>query len=460
MPIKKLFVANRGEIALRIVRAARALGMETVLAVSQADRSSLAAQEADRAVVIGPAPARQSYLNSAALVHAAVASGCDAVHPGYGFLSERAEFAQLCEDNKLVFVGPRPETIRSVGDKLGARALAEQAGVQMTPGSPGLKSVADALQWAETLGYPVISKASAGGGGRGMRVARDPDELGRSFEQATYEAQEAFGDGTLYLETFVENARHVEVQVLGDGEGEIVHFGERDCTLQRRYQKMMEEAPAIALNDGAQKTLHRAAIDLLAPIKYRNAATVEFLYDPLRKSVYFMEVNSRIQVEHPVSEMITGVDLISLQLRVASEGRLPISQEEIRPNGHAIELRILAEDPRRDFLPCPGRITAWHVPEGDPNVRLDSAIHEGAIISPYYDSMIAKLIVRGSNREEAINRLQRVLQETRIGGISSNLELLRFICTQPDIRSNEYHTRWAERVLMPQFVAQSTNPPE
>jgi acetyl-CoA carboxylase, biotin carboxylase subunit len=431
-----------------------------VLAVSQADRSSLAAQEADRTVVIGPAPARQSYLNGAALVHAAAASGCDAVHPGYGFLSERAEFAQLCEENKLVFVGPRPETIRAVGDKLGARALAEQAGVQMTPGSLGLKSVADALKWAETLGYPVISKASAGGGGRGMRIARDPDELGRSFEQATYEAQEAFGDGTLYLETFVENARHVEVQVLGDGEGKVVHFGERDCTLQRRYQKMMEEAPAIALNDDVRKKLHRAAIDLLAPIKYRNAATVEFLYDPLRKSVYFMEVNSRIQVEHPVSEMISGVDLISLQLRVASEGRLPITQEEIRLHGHAIELRILAEDPRRDFLPCPGRITEWQVPAAGPEVRLDSAIQEGAIVSPYYDSMIGKLIVRGSDREEAINRLQRVLKDTRIGGITSNVELLRFICAHPDIRTNEYHTRWAERVLMPQFIAQLTNPTE
>lgn len=460
MAIKKLFVANRGEIALRIVRAARALGMETVVAVSRADRDSLAAQEADRAVVVGPAPARQSYLNGAALVHAAVSSGCDALHPGYGFLSERAEFAQLCEESKLIFVGPRPETIRSVGDKLGARALAEQAGVQMTPGSPGLKSVADALRWAETLGYPVISKASAGGGGRGMRIARDPDELSRNFEQATFEAQEAFGDGTLYLETFVENARHIEVQVLGDGAGEIVHFGERDCTLQRRYQKMMEEAPAIALNEDIRKRLHQAAIDLLKPIKYRNAATVEFLYDPLRESVYFMEVNSRIQVEHPVSEMITGFDLIQLQLEVASKGRLPITQEDIQPNGHAIELRILAENPRRDFLPSPGRVTAWQVPGSEPEVRLDSAIHEGAIISPYYDSMIGKLIVRGADRNEAINRLQRVLKDTRIGGIASNLELLRFICAHPDIRSNEYHTRWAERVLMPQFIAQTTNPTE
>jgi acetyl-CoA carboxylase biotin carboxylase subunit len=457
MPIGRLFVANRGEIALRIVQAARALGMETVVAVSQADRGSLAAKEADRALVIGPPPARLSYLNANALIHAAIASGCDALHPGYGFLSERAEFAQLCEEQNLIFVGPRAETIRAVGDKLGARALATQAGLPMTPGSPGLKSVAEALEWAEELGFPVISKASSGGGGRGMRIARDKDELRRTFEQSVVEAKEAFGDGTLYLESFVENARHVEVQVLGDGLGGMLHFGERDCTLQRRYQKMMEEAPATALKGEVRERLHRCAIDLLTPIKYRNAGTVEFLYDPSRESFYFMEVNSRIQVEHPVSEMITGVDLVSMQLGVASEGCLPLTQEEIRPNGHAIELRILAEDPRRDFLPNPGRIAVWEVPQNEPEVRLDSAMHVGAMVSPYYDSMIGKLIVHGSDRTDAINRLQRVLAKTRIEGIASNLELLRFICAHPGIRANEYHTRWAEGVLMPEYMAHSMN---
>ncbi|MBP8275505.1 MAG: ATP-grasp domain-containing protein [Propionivibrio sp.] len=450
--IHRLFIANRGEIALRSVRAARALGIKSVLAVSAADRESLAAEEADKVVVVGPAPARQSYLHGAGLVHAAKASGCDALHPGYGFLSERASFARLCEEEGITFVGPRSETIEAVGDKLAARRLASAAGIPMVAGTGKVSSTQEALAIAAQIGYPVITKASAGGGGRGMRVARSAADLQESFDRSSQEALEAFGDGTLYLERFVERARHVEVQVMGDGSGEILHFGERDCTLQRRYQKMMEEAPAIALSDATRKRVHQAAVDLLKPLNYRNAGTVEFLFDPDREEFYFMEVNARIQVEHPVSEMLCGVDLVQLQLRVASEGKLPLKQSDIQFNGHAVELRILAEDPKRDFLPCPGRLSEWQFDLGDAGVRLDTAMRVGTLIPPYYDSMIGKLLVHGSDRAAALNKIGSVLSAAKVAGIRSNLELLRFLSAHPDVLSNDFDTRWAERVLMPQFL--------
>lgn len=451
--IKRLFVANRGEIALRIVRAARTLGIGSVLGVSSADKDSLAAREADSVVVIGPPAARSSYLNASAIVHAALSNHCDALHPGYGFLSERAAFAQLCEENGLTFVGPTSETIRAIGDKLAARRIACQAGVPMVSGTEKVSTTDEALSIAEKIGYPVITKASAGGGGRGMRVAHTAGDLRDSFDRSSQEAQEAFGDGTLYLERFVEKARHVEVQVMGDGLGQVIHFGERDCTLQRRYQKMMEEAPAVALSDRTRSRLHQAAVDLLKPLKYRNAGTVEFLYDAARDEFYFMEVNARIQVEHPVSEMITGVDLVQLQLRVASEGRLPLTQEDIRIQGHAMELRILAEDPKRDFLPCPGRLADWHFHLSHEGVRLDTAMHSGALVPPYYDSMIGKLIVHGSTREKVMAVLTEVLNSARVAGIHSNVELLRFLVAHPDVVSNHVDTRWAERVLMPEFLS-------
>lgn len=450
--INRLFIANRGEIALRVVRAARALGIESVLAVSAADRESMAAEEADKVVVVGPAPARQSYLHGAGLVHAAKASGCDALHPGYGFLSERASFAKLCEEEGITFVGPRSETIEAVGDKLAARRLASAAGIPMVTGTGKVSSAEEALAIAAQIGYPVITKASAGGGGRGMRVARSAADLQDSFDRSSQEALEAFGDGTLYLERFVERARHVEVQVMGDGSGEILHFGERDCTLQRRYQKMMEEAPAIALSDATRQRVHHAAISLLKPLNYRNAGTVEFLFDPDRDEFYFMEVNARIQVEHPVSEMLCGVDLVQLQLRVASEGKLPLKQSDIHFRGHAVELRVLAEDPKRDFLPCPGRLTEWQFDLGEKGLRLDSAMRMGTLIPPYYDSMIAKLLVHGADRAAALNKINAVLNAAKVGGIRSNLELLRFLSAHPDVLSNDFDTRWAERVLMPQFL--------
>src|ERR1700693_3134475 len=361
-PPQRLFVANRGEIALRVIRAAGALGLETVLGVSAADKDSLPAREATRAVVLGPAAARDSYLKENLVVHAALATGCTALHPGYGFLSERPELSELCAQENIAFIGPTGESIRAVGDKLSAKRLAESAGVPLTRGSAKIRDVQHALEIAQEIGYPVITKASAGGGGRGMIVARSPSELADAFVRAAATAREAFGDDTLYLEAYVERARHLEVQVVGDGAGRVVHFGERDCSVQRRYQKMIEEAPAAVLPDDIRLRLRAAAVDLLRSIAYRNAGTVEFLYDENRREFSFMEVNARIQVEHPVSEEITGSDLIKLQLEVGIGLRALPTQKSIKIRGHAIEVRILAEDPSRNFSPSPGRITRLQPP--------------------------------------------------------------------------------------------------
>jgi acetyl-CoA carboxylase biotin carboxylase subunit len=449
MALRRVLIANRGEIALRIVRAAKGLGMETVLAASAADRESLAAREADRVVILGPAPARASYLNAELVVHAARATGCDALHPGYGFLSERASLAKLCEENGIAFVGPSSPSIAAVGDKLAARRLARAAGVAMTPGSAKLESAEDALAFAQEIGFPVVTKASAGGGGRGMVVARDARALTEGFERAAQEAREAFGDGTLYLERYVERARHVEVQALGLGDGRVLHFGERDCSMQRRYQKMIEEAPAAALPEPTRARLHKAAVDLLASIHYRNAGTVEFLYDVERDDFYFMEVNARIQVEHPVSEMVTGADLIRWQLEIAGGSPPALRQDEISASGHAIEARILAEDPARGFLPSPGRVTRWRPPQGE-GVRVDSAMFAGALVPPYYDSMIAKLIVHAGDRPRAVAKLGQALAAFEVEGVATNIPLLREIVAHPDFVANRLDTRWLENVFLQQ----------
>jgi acetyl-CoA carboxylase biotin carboxylase subunit len=447
-----VFVANRGEIALRVIRSAHALGMETVLGVSLADRDSLAAREAQRSVVLGPAAARDSYLNQNLVMHAAVATGCTALHPGYGFLSERPELSELCAREQIMFIGPTAESIRAVGDKLSAKRLAQAAGVPLTRGSEKLQDAAYALKVAEKIGYPVITKASAGGGGRGMIVARHPAELSEAFARAAATAREAFGDDTLYLEAYVERARHLEVQLMGDGAGRVIHFGERDCSVQRRYQKMIEEAPAAILSDHVRARLRAAAVDLLSSIAYRNAGTVEFLYDEDRQMFSFMEVNARIQVEHPVSEEITGTDLIKLQLEVGT-GRRPLpAQESIATAGHALEARILAEDPDRNFSPSPGRITLWKPPSGA-GIRVDSGVAGGSMVPPFYDSMIAKLIVRGSSRAEAVDRLQAALARFEVGGIATNIPLLRAIVAHDDFRSNRVSTRWLETTLLPSFTA-------
>jgi acetyl-CoA carboxylase, biotin carboxylase subunit len=450
MALRRILIANRGEIALRIVRAARSLGIETVLAASVADRDSIAAREADRIVVIGPAAARDSYLNPRLMVHAAQATGCDGLHPGYGFLSERHSLAALCAEAGVVFVGPTADAIQAVGDKLSARRLAAAAGVAMTPGSNKLETAAEAVAFAEHIGFPVVTKASAGGGGRGMVVARDAKALTEGFERASIEAKEAFGDGTLYVERYVERARHVEVQILGFGDGRVLHFGERECSLQRRYQKMVEEGPAAALSEPMRARLQKAAVDLLSSIRYRNAGTVEFLYDVGRNDFYFMEVNARIQVEHPVSEMTTGADLVRLQLEVAGGEPLRIEQRDITPHGHAIEARIIAENPERGFAPSPGRIRLWRPPHGE-GIRLDSAMEEGALVSPYYDSMVAKLIVHAADRRSAVARLRAALDGFTIEGVATNIALLRSIAAHPDFIDNRVDTRWLESVFLPQY---------
>ena len=450
MALRRILIANRGEIALRIVRAARRLGIETVLAASAADRDSIAAREADRIVIIGPAAARDSYLNPRLIVHAAKATGCDGLHPGYGFLSERHSLAALCAEAGVVFVGPTADTIQTVGDKLSARRLAAAAGVAMTPGSIKLETAAEAVAFAEHIGFPVVTKASAGGGGRGMVVARDAKALTQGFERASIEAKEAFGDSTLYVERYVERARHVEVQILGLGDGRVLHFGERECSLQRRYQKMIEEAPAVVLSEPTRARLHKAAVDLLSSIRYRNAGTVEFLYDVERDDFYFMEVNARIQVEHPVSEMITGADLVRLQLKVAGGEPQRIEQRDITPHGHAIEARIIAENPERGFAPSPGRIRLWRPPHGE-GIRLDTAMEEGALVPPYYDSMVAKLIVHAADRRSAVARLRAALDGFTIEGVATNIALLRSIAAHADFIDNRVDTRWLESVFLPQY---------
>lgn len=381
MTIRRALIANRGEIAVRVIRAAHALGIEAVQVVSSADVESAAAKLADQTVVIGPAPSKQSYLNARMIVHAAKATGCDALHPGYGFLSERAELARLCADNGIIFVGPDADVIDALGDKLRARAIAEAAGVPLVPGTDKIGSPAEARDAARKLGFPVVMKASAGGGGRGMFVARDDETLNQGFERASTEALEAFGDGTLYMERYVENARHVEVQVVGDGHGRVVHYGERDCSVQRRYQKVIEEAPCALMPDKLRTELHAAAVMLLSSLKYKNAGTVEFLYDVNRQAIYFIEVNTRIQVEHPVSEQVTGYDLVQTQFRIAAGEKALPRQDQIRLTRHAIECRINAEDARHNFRPSPGRIQRWHPPRGA-GVRVDSHCHDGYLVPP------------------------------------------------------------------------------
>ena len=447
MALSRVFVANRGEIAVRIVRACHSLGLESVVGVSDADRESLAAELADRAVVLGPAPARDSYLNANLVVHAAKATGCDALHPGYGFLSESAALAGLSEREEIAFVGPRAETIERLGDKLAARAIAAEAGVPIVPGSGEIRSAADASRFAASAGYPVLLKASAGGGGRGMFVARTEADIDDGFERASAEAEAAFGDGALFVERFVEDARHVEVQIMGDGAGAIVHFGERDCSVQRRFQKVVEEAPAAALPAEARTQIHDDACRLARHLDYRSAGTVEFLYDVARGEAYFIEANVRIQVEHPVTEEVTGIDLIEEQLRITSGGGLSVAQEDIALSGHAIECRINAEAPERDFAPSPGLIDAWCPPEGQ-GIRIDSHCRAGAFVSPFYDGMIAKLIVRADDRAEAVTRMGRALEGFRIGGIDTNLAFQVRLVRHQDFAANRLNTRWLEDVFM------------
>ena len=446
MSVTRVLVANRGEIAVRIIRACRDLGIETVAAVSDADRESMAAQMANRSVCIGPPRSTDSYLKVENLIAAAHGTGCDALHPGYGFLSERAALAQACADNNITFVGPSADNITMMGDKLEARKIARGAGVPLVPGSDQAKDPREAAQLAEQIGYPLLLKASAGGGGRGIKLVGHPAEIEDTFRMAAAEARAAFGNDTLYMERYVGNARHIEVQILGDQHGNVIHLGERDCSLQRRHQKIVEEAPAYAVPQEVRAEICDAAATLARNIGYRSAGTIEFIYDNDTTDFYFLEMNTRIQVEHPVTEMITGVDLVQQQLRIARNEPLPFQQSDIKFSGHAIECRINAESPRLGFRPCPGRITEWHAPQGA-GIRLDTHCYAGYFVPPYYDSLLAKLIVHGAGRADAAARTSLALDSFHVTGIDTLVPFLKTVIDDPEYRSGAVNTRWLEKKL-------------
>ncbi len=446
MAIASLLIANRGEIAVRIVRAARELGIRSIQVHSQADADSLAVRLADQAIDIGPPAAAKSYLNVEAILAAARETGAEAIHPGYGFLAENADFAAAVEDAGLVFVGPRAETIRLLGDKIAAREAAAAAGVPTVPGSPGrIGDMAEARALAERIGFPVLIKAAAGGGGRGIRVAADPEAFERLAPQASAEAKAAFGDGGIYIEKLLERARHIEVQILGDGE-RVVHCFERECSLQRRRQKVWEEAPAPALPDAVRRRLCEAAVALARSVRYRGAGTLEFLYDDETQDFYFLEMNTRIQVEHPVTEMVTGIDLVREMIRIAGGEPLRLRQEDIRLSGHAIECRINAEDPANDFMPAPGVVDTLTLP-GGPGVRFDSMLYPGCAVPPFYDSLLGKLIVWDATRAEALDRLERALRELDISGVKTTRPLHQALAADPEVRAANVHTRFLEQWL-------------
>lgn len=444
--VKTLFIANRGEIAVRVIRAAKELGLTTVQAHSLADAESLAVKLADKAVNIGPPAAKKSYLNIEAVVAAALDSGADAVHPGYGFLAENAQFAEAVEAAGLIFVGPTPEQIRMMGDKVSALEAAVAANVPTAPGSRGrVETPEDAAKVVEKTGFPVMIKASAGGGGRGIRVAHSREEFDRLMPQASAEALAAFGDGGLYIEKFVARARHVEVQILGDGH-DVVHFFERECSLQRRRQKVWEEAPAAMLPPDVRARLCQSAVNLAKAVRYRGAGTIEYLYDETTREFYFLEMNTRIQVEHPVTEMITGFDLVREMIRIAMGERLRIKQSEIAMRGHAIEVRINAEDPAKDFMPAPGLIDSLTVP-GGMGVRFDTLLYQGYTVPPFYDSLLGKLIVWDESREAALGRLTRALHELKIGGLKTTQALHLALASDADVRAARFDTQFLETWL-------------
>jgi acetyl-CoA carboxylase biotin carboxylase subunit len=451
--MRRVLIANRGEIAVRIARACREEGLETVLAVSAADRGSRAAQLVDRVICIGPAAASESYLDIDRLLAAATITGCDALHPGYGFVSERPELPERCAEAGITFVGPSAEAMRRGGDKATARATARALGIAIGEGTDVLDTLEQARAAAERLGYPVLLKASAGGGGRGMRRVDGPRELDAAFTAATAEARQAFGDGRLFMERFVTRARHVEVQVLADGAGGVVHLGHRDCTLQRRYQKLVEEAPAAGLPPGVGEEILSAATRLIGSLDYAGAATCEFLVDQARGTSAFLEINARLQVEHPVSELVTGHDIVRLQLRIAGGEPLPFTQDEVRIEGHAIEARVNAENPRQNFTPVPGTLSRWEPPTGA-GIRVDTACFAGWTVPPYYDSLLAKVIAAGSDRGAAIDRLRHGLADLRVEGVETTAPFIRDVLEHPDVRSGQVHTRWLEETFLPTWVAE------
>ncbi len=445
----KVLIANRGEIAVRIIRACKELGIKTVAVYSTADKSSKHVRLADESVCIGPAQARESYLNISNIIHAAISKGANAIHPGYGFLAENAYFANLCEVNKLKFIGPKSSVIEAMGDKVSARELVGQVGVRLVPGSAGgVTDYKEAEKIAEEIGYPVIIKASAGGGGRGMRLAHNKEALPEALEMARIEAGAAFGNQEVYVEKYIVEPRHIEIQILGDEKGKLLYLGERDCSLQRRHQKLLEEAPSSFLDDDLRERMGSAALLAAKAADYFSAGTVEFLVDK-DKNFYFIEMNTRIQVEHPVTEVVTGIDILKEQIKIASGEQLSISQHEVKINGWAIECRVNAEDPFRDFAPSPGTITKF-CPPGGPGVRVDSAAYTGYTIPPYYDSLLAKLIVWGKDREEAILRMKRALQEFEIEGVKTTIPFHLEVLDNAFFKKGEVYTNFIQR-RMPQI---------
>ncbi len=445
---EKILIANRGEIALRVIRACREMGIKSVAVHSTADADAMHVRMADESICIGPAPSSESYLNKAAIISACEITGAQAVHPGYGFLSENASFAQALQDHGLTFIGPNAEHIRIMGDKITAKVTAKDLGIPVVPGSDGgVPDFETAIGVAESIGFPVIIKATAGGGGRGMKVAKNAAELEVAFRTARSEAKNAFGNDEVYIEKYLQKPRHIEIQVFGDGKGKAVHLGERDCSLQRRHQKVFEEAPGPSITPAMRADIGKICADAVAKINYIGAGTVEFLYE--EGKFYFIEMNTRLQVEHPVTEYIFGVDLVREQIRVASGLPMSFGQDDLEINGHAIEVRINAEK-LPNFSPCPGKVQMFHAPGGF-GVRMDSALYSGYSIPPYYDSLIGKLIVHGRDRPEALARLRRALGELIIDGVETTIPLFDALLNEPDIQSGDYNIHWLEKWLAAQF---------
>ena len=444
---RRVLIANRGEIAVRIIRACHELGLEAIQVYSDADRDSLPVQIADGSICIGPPPSSRSYLRGDVLIDAARTAKADAIHPGYGFLSENAAFAQACGEAGIVFIGPSAPVIALMGDKASARRIAAEAGVAITPGSQGtVADAAAARAAASELGYPVLLKAAAGGGGRGMRVVRDEVQLTASFADAAREAHATFGDGRIYVEKFLDRVRHVEIQIISDG-NTVLHLGERDCSIQRRNQKLLEESPSSALDDRIRANMGEAAVRICQHVGYSSVGTIEFILDGASGEFYFMEMNTRVQVEHPVTELVTGIDIVKEQIRIAQGERLRIAQAQVRLTGHAIECRINAEDPARDFAPSPGQVHGLRL-SGGPGIRIDSHVYEGYCIPPYYDSLLAKVIAWGEDREEAISRMRRALSEMKIEGVHTTIPFHVRLLADERFRRGDVHTRFVEDELM------------
>lgn len=442
--LKKVLIANRGEIAVRIIRACREMGIRTVAIYSEIDKDALHTKLADEAICIGPAPSNKSYLNMKAILEAACLTGADSIHPGFGFLSENSSFAKICEEMGIAFIGPNYKLIELLGNKSKAKDTMKKAGVPVVPGSEGLiESKQQAIELAEKIEYPVILKASAGGGGRGIRIAYSKEQLKKEYDLVKQEAKISFNDDSLYLEKFIENPRHIEIQILADEYGNAVHLGERDCSIQRRNQKVLEETPSSILNDATREKMGKIALKAVKEIGYTNAGTIEFLVDK-NKDFYFMEMNTRVQVEHPVTEMVTGVDIIKEQIKIASGEKLQYKQKYITFTGHSMEVRINAENPEKNFIPCAGTITGLHFPGGN-GIRVDTAIYSGYKIPPTYDSMIAKIIVHGKNREESINKMKSAIAELVVEGITTNADFILKILNDKDFKNNNYDTSFIEK---------------